>query len=378
MNCLAPQCLTRAMFLLAFALPGASYPSHVFAQSTNSTNAYPNWKNSGSIWILTTPEGADLPQSAAVEQFPLLVQLHQDFFDFRQAKPQGEDIRFSSSSGEPLAYQIEDWDAKRGVANIWVRIPKISGASRQELKLHWGKEDATSESSGKAVFGPSNDYLSVCHMNEAAIDEVGTLTLRDSGSTAANGIIASARHFSGDKGLSGGDNITSYPQVASQHSTEAWFRPERPNTTLIAWGNEERQGKVVMQFRSPPHIRMDCYFSDANVHSESQLALGEWTHVVHTYQAGEAKLYINGVLDGASKKQGSPLKIKSPAKLWIGGWYDNYDFLGDLDEVRISKIARSADWIKLQYENQKPNQTLVGPLVKMGIAKSGSDFSVSS
>ena len=42
-----------------------------------------------------------------------------------------------------------------------------------------------------------------------------------------------------------------------------------------------------------------------------------------------------------------------PSRLWIGGWYHNYNFVGDIDEVRISKVARSADWIRLQYENQK-------------------------
>ena len=54
------------------------------------------------------------------------------------------------------------------------------------------------------------------------------------------------------------------------------------------------------------------------------------------------------------------MAIKSPARLWIGGWYNNYDFVGDIDEVRISKVARSADWMRLQYENQKPLQTLTG------------------
>jgi len=58
--------------------------------------------------------------------------------------------------------------------------------------------------------------------------------------------------------------------------------------------------------------------------------------------------------------------------MWIGGWYGNYDFIGDIDEVRISKVARSADWVKLEYENQNPLQTLVGPL-----AQPGSDFSIS-
>ena len=37
---------------------------------------YPGWQQTGSIFILTTPEGADLPATAAVKNFPLLVKLH--------------------------------------------------------------------------------------------------------------------------------------------------------------------------------------------------------------------------------------------------------------------------------------------------------------
>ncbi len=36
--------------------------------------------------------------------------------------------------------------------------------------------------------------------------------------------------------------------------------------------------------------------------------------------------------------------------------------------MRISKVARSADWVKLQFENQKPLQTLTGPIVQPGQA----------
>ena len=331
-----------------------------------------DWKHSGSMWLLTTPEGADLPATASIEGFPLLVRLHRDFLDFRQAKPNGDDLRFSSSTGERLAYQLEDWDADKGVASVWVRVPKITGNSRQEIKLHWGNANATSESDGKAVFNESNEYLSVWHMSDPVRDEVGSLTSTDNGTTPTAGMIGTARHLPGGKGIFGGEKIPNYPSGASPHSTEAWFRPERPNTTLIAWGNEQAQGKVVMQFRSPPHIRMDCYFSGGNVASDSRLPLGDWTHVVHTYREGESKIYVNGVLEGTNLKQGPPLNIKSPARLWLGGWYNNFDFVGDLDEVRVSQVVRSADWIKLQYENQKPNQTLVGPLVQPG-----EEFSVS-
>ncbi|HEY3320594.1 MAG TPA: DUF2341 domain-containing protein [Planctomycetota bacterium] len=357
------------------------------------------WKHSGSIYILTTPDGADLPEAASEANFPLLVRLNKAFFDFSQTKANGEDLRFFSSDGAPLAYQIEQWDAAKGVASIWVKIPVIKGKARQEIKLKWGNAGAQSESSGTAVFNETNGYLSVWHMNEPVKDEVGTLETKDTGTTlsragteasvtsagteagathagteagaTSSGIIGESRHFDKGKGFNCGEKNASYPTGSSPHSTEAWFRAEQPNTTIVAWGNEQGQGKVVMQFVSPPHVRMDCYFSGGNVNGASSVPLSQWTHVVHTYRQGEARLYVNGVLD-ATNTGGPPLSIKSPSRLYIGGWYNNYSFVGDIDEVRVSKVTRSAEWVRLEYENQKPQQTLVGIVVQPG-----NDFSVS-
>jgi hypothetical protein len=327
--------------------------------------AYHGWQHSGSLLILTTPEGAELPASAVLEGFPLLVRLHRDGFDFTQAMAHGEDLRFASSTGVPLAYQIEEWDAARGTASIWVRMPVIKGNARQELKLYWGKPDAAGESNGKAVFNASNGYLSVWHMTEPVTDEVGTLESKDQGTTATGGMIGTARHFAGNQGIFGGDKIPNYPVGASPHSSEAWFRAETTNGHILAWGNQQAQGKVVMSIDSPPRVRVDAFFSGANVKGDTALPLSEWIHVVHTYTQGEAKIYVNGVLDGTTRK-GSPLAVKSPARLWIGGWYHKYNFVGDIDEVRVSTAARPAEWVKLQYENQKPCQMLVGPLVQPG------------
>lgn len=336
-------------------------PAEAFAE-------YSGWQHSGSFYLLTTPEGADLPASASIDGFPVLVRLHRDFFDFSQAGPKGEDVRFSSGAGGPLPYQIERWDAAKGTACVWVRIPAIQGNSRQEIRVHWGKSDAASESNGKAVFNQSNGYLSVWHMDEPVQDEVGTLVSEDVGTAPAAGVIGQARHFPGSKGIFCGDMIDSYPAGSASHSSEAWFRPEKPNSTVLAWGNEQAQGKVVMQYRSPPHVRMDCYFSGANVEGESTIPMNQWVQVVHTCQKGDSRIYVNGAVDGVRTESASPLSIRRPAKMWIGGWYNRYDFVGDVDEVRISKVVRSTDWVRLQYENQKPMQTLVGPLVQPGDA----------
>ena len=334
---------------------------------------YQDWKQRGEFWLLTDQLGAHLPAEAVCENFPVLLRLHKDFFDFKQTQLQGEDIRFATSNGEPLAYQIEDWNAERGTASIWIRVPKIVGNARQQLRMFWGNAAAKSESNGAAVFNSSNGYVAAWHMNEPAADATGTLTTTDTGTTSSTGMIGPARRFEPGKGITAGEKIEALPQGSESHSTEAWFRAEKPNVLIVAWGNEHGQGKIVTQYRSPPHAHVDCYFSGGNVNGAIPLSTGDWHHLVHTYEKGEARLYVNGQLDVANRNQGPPLAIKRPARLYIGGWYNNYQFTGDIDEVRISNVVRSADWIRLQFENQKPQQTLVGPLVQSGEA-----FSVSA
>lgn len=340
--------------------------------SKATTSMLQDWKYSGSFWILTTTDGAEMPEGVTVEQFPLLIRLHRDVFDFSQAAANGDDIRFSLSTGESLAYQIDEWNAPEGRASLWVRIPEIKGNSRQQIRMHWGNPKARSESSGTAVFNASNGYLAVWHMNDEMRDETSIHSGKDTGTLPVEGLIGTARHFVEGKGFTAGEEITTLPTGANTHSTELWFRPERTNATLIGWGNEQGQGKVVMQFRSPPHLRMDCYFSGGNVDGTAPVPMADWSQVVHTYREGEAHLYLNGALDESNISRGSPLNIRTPARLFLGGWYHNYDYVGDLDEVRISSVVRSPEWIRLQYENQKTSQSLVGVL-----QQTGNQFSVS-
>lgn len=320
------------------------------------------WKQSGRLTILTTPEGANLPAEAKVENFPLLVRLDRDWFDFSQAQHEGQDVRFSLD-GKILAHQIEQWDPLIGTASIWVRVPEIRGNARLLLDMHWGNAAAPAVSDGKKVFDAANDFLSVWHLGDDIADTTGTLTTQDQGTVATAGVIGKGRQFSAGAHLSCGKQITHYPNGNAPHTTELWFRTTKSNVNLIGWGNQQRQGKVVMQFRGPPHVSLDCWFSDGNVKSQGLLAFDQWHHAVFAYESGNAKIYLNGELAGQAGR-GTPLDVPNPAMLTIGGWSGENNFIGALDEVRVSKITRSADWIKLQYQNQKPLQTVVGPLIR--------------
>ena len=349
---------------------------------------YEGWKHSGSLYILTTPEGANLPAAASEENFPLLVRLNRGNFDFAQASAQGEDIRFSGV-GKPLAYQIEEWNPaaaghpRSGSASIWVRIPLIRGNARQEIKMHWGKPGAASESNGSAIFNESNGYVTVMHMGDPvdpAKDDAGTLKPKNVGATACRAIVGNGLHFDGKSGIECGQNPAKFPRGSQPHSTEAWIRPLGGNHRMIMWGyGMDQHGPIQLMYSHPPfHFFTDCWYSEASVQGKSTVAMGQWYHVVHTYRKGEGRLYVNGVLDGVGT-QGGPMNIVEAQPMWIAVEYGKYFigcFKGDIDEVRISKVTRSADWVKMEYENQKPLGTMVGPLVREGNAFSVSPASI--
>lgn len=250
---------------------------------------YPGWQYSGSLYILTTPEGADLPSTALEKDFPLLVRLDKDFFDLTQARANGEDIRFATGEGTPLAYQIEQWNSAKGTASIWVRIPEIKGNERQELKLFWGKADAESESDGSAVFNAENGFATVLHMTEALKDECNAITPDDQGTTCAGGIIGEGRHFTRGKGIHCGSHITTYPFSDSPSTSEAWFRAESTGSTIFYWGryatrlngNTGDGNEVSLNIGSPASLN---WASDGpgGTNADTPPVLGRWNHVAAT------------------------------------------------------------------------------------------------
>ena len=339
---------------------------------TIAVQSYGSWSKVASFFILTTPDGANVTTGAPELNFPVLLRLTNNNFNFNEAQSDGRDLRFTTASGLPLAYQIEQWDSLAGTAAVWIKIPSISANARQEVKMYWGKSNVSTESSGLKVFNTDNGYCSVLHLNGNVQDATGSTSPVNSGAGVSTAVIGgTAMNLSGMSNITA-SNITTFPSgVNPTSSGEVWIRPRLISTGWampLAWGNIGAYGVGTWQmhigFWGSPKVlpaQLNCR-GPATTSSSTLLQSNRWYHVTYTNQNGTGKVYVNGVLDGTAGGGSIDLASSQQMSLFTAGG----DI--DVDEARISSVARSANWAKLSYENQKPQQSLLGMLVQPGSA----------
>ena len=380
---------------LIFALVFTGLLSQASAQ-------YGDWKHSGSMYVVTTPAGADLPATAVEKNFPLLVRLNKNYFDFRQARPRGEDIRFSAN-GKALAYQVEHWAAAEGKAAVWVRIPTIKGNDQQAIKMHWGNDKVSSESNGERVFQTTEGFAGVWHLGDnlkdATSNNLDGFNRPDKPTTNTAGIIGDAREFGVNKllvirppGARPDRRVTCMPSGNADRTMSAWVNPTSfegrnwASASIGGWGEPERgqnpgMGLSYMTMTGRGQPRFHLYGFDPRC--ASPLPRYQWRHIALGVSGDMVRFYVDGVLQKTINNNGKVVSklgtLRTPKSTHVDlGDHGNGrgPFNGALDEVRFESVARSANWLKLCFENQKPLQSLVGPLVQDGEVFSVSESSL--
>jgi Domain of unknown function (DUF2341)/Domain of unknown function (DUF5018)/Carbohydrate esterase, sialic acid-specific acetylesterase/Concanavalin A-like lectin/glucanases superfamily len=339
---------------------------------TVRAQTYQAWAYSASLFILTTPDGANIPAGATETNFPVLVRLNQYSLDFSQIKAGGADLRFATAAGVPMDYEIEQWDGVAKTAAIWVRVPTITGNARQEIKMYWGKGDAVSESSGPAVFNATNGYRCVMHMNGTVADATGSNSPVNNGATPTVAVIGSTSMNLGTGSIDA-SNVTNLQSGTNATSTgEVWIRARQISSGYsvpLGWGNKNNLAygwdvwtNQIGFWGSPKALPapLTCWGA-TRVAGSTALVAQQWYHVTYTSLNGVGRIYVNGMLDSTGSGGGTP-NTTNPQVISLNAGGGGGD--ADVDEARISSVARSAAWVKMAYENQKPLQTLLGSVVQ--------------
>jgi len=162
----------------------------------------------------------------------------------------------------------------------------------------------------------------------------------------------------------------SSPAFSTDLTVEAWVRTTDTRTArdLVAWGNTDpcigdnaqfRLDNGVLNFGMHDVRGATCGNYDngwQSVVAATSIATGNWTHVALVKSGSSMTLYINGqsAATGTINKTLSIDRMAIGSLFYAGSAVDAY-LAGDLDEVRIWNVARSASDIR-----QNMAHTLVG------------------
>ena len=107
------------------------------------------------------------------------------------------------------------------------------------------------------------------------------------------------------------------------------------------FGNPEAPPEPVLEFRTRFPIQ-----------SSNMIPLGAWAYTVVTFDVSSLAtlFYVNGGQPESMFVLGPPdFSIQEPVDIGGVEGRDERGFRGSIDEVRISSVIRSTDWIAAQY-----------------------------
>jgi hypothetical protein len=304
--------------------------------------------------------------------FPTLVSMTNfPGFSYSQlADVNGGDLRFTDAAGEiELNYEIDTWNPA-GASFVWVQVPALAGAATS-IRAYWGNPAATSPVYTTDGSAWSNGYAAVYHLGEKS-GTVLDATANGNNSSSVAGDVARGRTgaVGGACVFDGSGDYISIPDSASldgmsKLTVEALALDQDGSTTAVRAILSKRlsasNGQRSYYFYRQEGRDLYAYVNDTGGRfSGSVSPTGEWHHLAFTFDASlannELKAYADGTLKG-QMNNGAASVLNRDDPLLIGrlNGSTSSDWKGLLDEVRISNVARSAEWLRASWRTAAEN-----------------------
>ena len=310
--------------------------------------------------------------------FPVLIRLtDSDLAD--KAQSDGDDILFTDVFGTKLDHEIETFDDTAGELVAWVRVPFLSSTQDTVLYMYYGNPDASSQEYVQGVW--DSNFVMVHHLKEIAGSHYDSTFFDNDGTTVvvtdqdAAGKINGADEFDGTNDYVRVPDDTSLQFGEESLTAQAWIYPRSVpdpggarvvNNRGTGPGGSYRGYQLKIKDESGQWRFGDAGIDDAtgnyrSYDGTSTYSYNHWYHIVMVYDAGnELRFYVNGSPEGTlgvgsyeSISNALPTVIgASLAHQGVEGADDKQFFDGLIDEVRLSDIARSAEWISTEFKNQ--------------------------
>ena len=325
--------------------------------------AMPGWQFRRQIQIDNSASSEDF------SDFAILVQLDASNFDYSKAQSDGADLRFTDAAdSQMLSYEIEDWDPS-GTSIVWVRIPQLNAGTNNSINLYYGNSAAAPGEASGDVWG--SEYDAVWHLNDTAgtsgepIEESTNNNYDgiNENADSTQGVVAGALAFDGNDYIDLGSN-RDYVRNTREVTGSAWINTNDVNA---------RQTVVETSGSGTTRSRFEIWIDGGEIHvraasvdgsgspfststSGSNISSNTWHHIAATvdYPSETVAIYVDGVAQSVSTSgflllNSSPDNPADSGRIGQNQEGDDEFFDGEIDEVRISRDLKSADWIAAQY-----------------------------
>lgn len=306
-----------------------------------------DWANRKAITLDAQAAGIQSEQNTV----PVLIRLHEGVLKFTDAAQDGADIRFVADDDKtPLKFHIEKFDPVFNLGFVWVQVPKLVSGKPATIWMYYGNPKATAESNSKDSF--DSNQVAVYHFGEKGEAAKDSSSYQHHATnfvgTNESGLIGNAARFDGSASLSlpaslnttGGTGVT----------WSAWVKPVAPESSVI-YAQAGANNLVIGLNNGAPYVSVN----NVSTPLSAQIADNNWHHLAVTSSAGQTTFYVDGQVRATLSQSINALQGVAT----VGGLGSQQLFHGEVDELKIAKVARDATAIQLEAINQGTNDKLV-------------------
>ncbi|MEO8550048.1 MAG: DUF2341 domain-containing protein [Kofleriaceae bacterium] len=271
----------------------------------------------------------DVHTTQPLVDFPVPIRITPDRIDLRRIAKDGHDLRFTDGAGVDLPFEIESLTPSHG-AVIWVRISELAGPTRLLMYFDNPSAPYLDGSEARAVWRAG--FSGVFHCVEDGVDSspAGEAT-GVVGTNPAQGVFGEAFYFATKK-------------VDALTATIAPFEGDR---TLCAWVRPDGvDGAARIAGTNGFALERDRAGLRCNgALAPNALATDAWRFACCVHHAGTDVVFVDGIATG---RPGHSSDRVAGTAFEVGGRHEDPPvkrFAGMIDEVRMSRVARTPAWL---------------------------------
>jgi hypothetical protein len=351
----------------------APKPGDTLVDPAKPDTAFPSaWKYKGLVLMHFDLIG--MVDGTVITDFPVLLRLTADNFNFDQAANAGRDIRFAKADGTLLPFEIARWDSAARNAEIFIKPDTLRAqGSSNPILMYWGNPGAVAASDPGKVFPNPLGWNGVWHLEETGSgkggeyrDATGRVPGTGGGAIPARleGVVGAGQEFKSNGAASWISIPKDFDPGSESFSMSMWvYREAGEKSFLLIKDGDQRDDQRFQLDLLEGAGQQLSWGRNSNPRKTSVWLLeNTWMHLGIVWTGSRIRLYV----DGYERENWEWFLAGSrndPVYLGARDAKGIYPFHGIIDEFWSCSKARSADYMRLIYESQKPwsNFTTLSP-----------------